>query len=86
MQHKWNKCPVYNKRFAYCQKWHHFASVCMAKKKGEVNLLQESSETEESILKVEEVSSIESCGNRWFATLSFYCELNKHETKLQCQL
>ena len=64
------------------QTWYHFASVRMAKKKGEVNLLQESSESEESILKVEEVSSIESCGNRWFTTLSTY----KHETKLKCQL
>lgn len=85
-QHKRNECPAYNKRCAYCQKWHHFASVCMAEKKGEVNLLRESSESEESILKVEEVSFIESCGNRWFATPSFYCELNKHKTKLKCQL
>ena len=29
-QHKRNECPAYNKRCAYCQKWHHFASVCMA--------------------------------------------------------
>ena len=38
-QHKRNECPAYNKRCGYCQKWHRFASVCMAKKKGEVNLL-----------------------------------------------
>ena len=88
-QHKRNECPAYNKRCAYCQKWHHFASVCMAKKKSEVNLVQEShesSDSEESVLKVEDISSIESCGNRWFATLSFYCEHYKHETKLKCQL
>ena len=50
----------------YCQKWHHFASVCMAKKKGMVNFVQESqdsSDSEESVLKVEDVSSVESCGN-----------------------
>ena len=88
-QHKRNECPAYNKRCAYCQKWHHFASVCMAKNKSEVNLVQEShesSDSEESVLKVEDISSIESCGNRWLATLSFYCEHYKHETKLKCQL
>ena len=35
---------------------------------------------------MEDVSSIEFCGNRWFAMLSFYCEHNKLETKLKCQL
>ena len=88
-QHKRNECPAYNKRCAYCQKWHHFASVCMAKKKSEVNLVQEShesSDSEESVLKVEDISYIESCGYRWYATLSFYCEHYKHETKLKCQL
>ena len=87
--HKRNECPANNKRCAYCQKWHHFASVCMAKEKSEVNLVQEShesSDSEESVLKVEDNSSIKSCGNRWFATLSFYCEHYKHETKLKCQL
>ena len=80
---------VYNKRCAYCQKWHHFASVCMAKKKGAVNFVQESqdcSDSEESVLKVEDVSSVETYGNHWFAMLSFYCEQNKLETKLKCQL
>ena len=41
---------------------------------------------QESILQVEDVSSVESCGNCWFAMLSFYCEQNKLETKLKCQL
>ena len=61
----------------------------MAKKKGVVNCVQESqdsSDSEESILKVEDVSSVESCGNCWFAMLTFYCEQNKLETKLKCQL
>ena len=35
---------------------------------------------------MEDVSSVESCGNRWFAMLSFCCEHNKLETKLKCQL
>ena len=66
-QHKRNESPAYNKRCAYCQKWHYFASVCMAKKKGVVNFVQESqdsSDSEESVLKVKVVSSVESCGNR----------------------
>ena len=61
----------------------------MAKKKGIVNFVQESqdsTDSEESVLKVEDVSSVESCGNRWLAMLSFYCGHNKHETKLKCQL
>ena len=61
----------------------------MAKKKGVVNFVQESqdsSDSEESVLKVEDVSSVESCGNRWFAMFTFYCENNKLETKLKCQL
>ena len=47
-QHKWNDCPAYNKRCAYCQKWHHFASVCMAKKKNAVNIVQESQDSSDS--------------------------------------
>ena len=61
----------------------------MAKKKGVVNCVQESqdsSDSEESILKVEDVSSVESCGNCWFTMFTFYCEQNKLETKLKCQL
>jgi len=88
-QHKRSECPAYKKRCAYCRKWHHFASMCMAKKKRVVNFLQESqnsSDSEKSVLKVENVSSVESCGNRWFAMLSFYCEHNKLETNLKCQL
>ena len=63
--------------------------MCIAKKKGVVKFVQESqrsSDSEESVLKVEDVSSIESCGNRWFPMLSLYCEHNKLETKLKCQL
>ena len=32
-QQKRSECPTYNKHCAYCQKWNHFASVCMARKK-----------------------------------------------------
>ena len=32
-QHKQSECPAYNKCCAYCKKWHHFTSVCMAKKR-----------------------------------------------------
>ena len=84
-QHKRNDCPAYNKRCAYCQKWHHFASVCMAKRKGAVNIVQESqdsSDSEDSVLKVEDILSVESCGYHWFAMLSFYYE----QIKLKCQL
>ena len=41
---------------------------------------------QESVLKAEDVSSVESCGNRWLAMLIFYCEQNKLKTKLKCQL
>ena len=61
----------------------------MAKKKGVVNFVQESqdsSDSEESVLKVEDVSSVECCGNRRFAMLTFYCEHNKLETKFKCEL
>ena len=45
-------------------KWNHPAIVCMSKTKLEVNLLQESresSESEKSFLKVEDISSVVSC-------------------------
>ena len=59
----------------------------MARKKGEVHLPEENGESsEESILKVEETSTVESNGNRWFATLSFYNEEDRRETQLKCQL
>ena len=38
-QHKGNECPANNKHCVYCQKWHHFPSVCVAKKKGVVNFV-----------------------------------------------
>lgn len=38
-------CPVYNQKCNFCQKGHHFASVCMTRKKSEVNLLAENYET-----------------------------------------
>ena len=40
--YKRNERPAYNQKCAYCHKWHHFASVCMAKKKDEVKFLQKS--------------------------------------------
>jgi len=56
------------------------ASTCMASKKGEVHLPEENDESsEESILKVEENSTVESNGNRWFATLSFYNKEDRRE-------
>ena len=42
--------------------------------------------SEESILKIEEISTVESSGSRWFATLSFYNEESKQEVPLKCQL
>ena len=59
-------CPAYNQKCGFCQKWHHFASVrCMTRKKDEVHLLEENcGSSDESILKVEEISTVESSGNR----------------------
>ena len=31
---KRSDCPAYNQQCGYSKKWHHFASVCMAKKRG----------------------------------------------------
>ena len=48
---KRNDCPAYNQKCNFCQRWHHFNSVCTTKKKSEVNLLAENCESsEESIL------------------------------------
>ena len=65
--------------------------MCVWLRKGVVNFIQESqdsseSESEKSALKVEDDSSVESCGNCWFTMFTFYCEQNKLETKLKCQL
>ena len=84
---KRNDCPAYNQKCGFCQKWHHFASVYMAKKRNEVHLLEENCESsEEPILKVEEISTVESNGNRWFATFSFQNVEHRQETQLKCQL
>ena len=59
----------------------------MAKKRGEIHQLEENYESsEESILKIEEISIVESSGSRWFATLSFYSKESKQEVPLKCQL
>ena len=59
----------------------------MAKNRGEIYQLVENYESsEESILKIEEISTMESSGSRWFATLSFYNEESKQEVPLKCQL
>ena len=58
------------------------------KKKDEVKLLKESyekSDSEEPVLKQEDISIMESCDNWLFPKLSFYNQ-NKLETKLKCQL
>ena len=70
---KRSDCPAYNQQCGYCKKYHHFASVCMAKKRGEIHQLEENYESsEESNLKIEEISTVESSGSDWFATHSFY--------------
>ena len=80
-------CLAYNKKCNFCQKWYHFPSVCMSRKKSEVNLLEENYESsEESILKVEEISTVESSGNRWFETLSFHSKQARHQIPIKCQL
>ena len=59
-------------------KWHHFASVCMARKKREVNLLEENCESsEESILQVEEIST---------AALNFHRKQARHHTGVICNV
>ena len=59
----------------------------MVRKKDEVHLLEQNCESsEESILKVKEISTVESSGNRWFATLSVQNEENGEEIQLKCQL
>ena len=58
------------------------------KKKDEVKLLKEThekSDSEEPVLKQENMSTMVSCGNWLFPKLSFYNQ-NKLETKLKCQL
>lgn len=45
----------------------------------------EKSHSEEPVLKQEDISTMESCGNCLFPKLSFYNQ-NKLETKLKCQL
>ena len=58
-------------------KWHHLAIVCMSKTKLEVNLLQESresSESEKSFLKVEDISSVVSCMVTDFSQRSAFLE------------
>lgn len=58
------------------------------KKEDEVKLLKEShekSDSEETVLKQEDISTLESCGNWLFPKLSFSNQ-NKLETKLKCQL
>ena len=83
-------CPAYGKTCNSCQKLNHFSSVCRTKgKKGQVHTVTQDysgSDTDESLLKVEEVSSMGSTGKQWFATLSFADNKQKPQAQLKCQL
>lgn len=87
---KRSDCPAYGKTCNSCQKQHHFASVCQTtRKKSHVHAVTQDyseSDTDESLLKVEKISSVDSAGKQWFVTVSFAGGKHKPGAQLKCQL
>ena len=81
------ECPAFGQTCSNCQKKGHFTSVCYASKK--VHQLEDSpvSSSDESCLRVETVSLVQTKAKQWFADIKFFKSAQENfTTALACQL
>ena len=81
------ECPGFGQTCSNCQKKGHFTSVCYASKK--VHQLEDSpvSSSDESCLRVETVSLVQTKAKQWFADIKFFKSAQENfTTALVCQL
>ena len=92
-KHKLDDCPAKGKECKACKKLNHFASVCLSKQnRPRVNALTQecddetSADSDDSLLKIEELASVNAKGKQLFTDLEFMDDQNSYTTKLNCQL
>ena len=80
-QAKWHSkptdCPAFGQQCRICKKMNHFSKVCLSRKdsRGTVHFAEEAKvddyDSEESILKVEEISAIKGQGKQMTSSITF---------------
>lgn len=92
-KHKLEDCPARGKECRNCKKLNHFASVCLSKQRDahvKAVTTQEcdtdESDTDDSLFKIEELSSVNAKGKQLFTELEFVDDHNCYTAKLNCQL
>lgn len=81
------ECPAFGQTCSKCQKKGHFVSVCISSKK--VHQLEDSNESssDESCLRVETVSLVQTKSRQWLADITFFSSAQEDfSTTLTCQL
>ena len=87
---KQTDCPAYGQQCRICKKMNHFAKVCQTKKE-KVHVAEEAEaeeygyESEESLLKIEEITAIKGSGKQLTASITFLIE-EMYKEQLVCQL
>ena len=85
-QAKWHSkptdCPAYGQQCRICKKMNHFSKECLSRK-DEAKV--EDYDSEESILKIEEISSIKGHGKQMTSSITFLVD-GDEELPLVCQL
>jgi len=83
---KQTDCPAFGQQCRSCKKMNHFAKVCMASKE-KVHVAEEADgyDSEESLLKVEEITAITGSGKQLTSSITFIVE-EEYQEQLVCQL
>ena len=89
--HKLEECEAKGSQCRKCKKFNHWSSQCFSKPENvhaveEFDGQIERSDSEESLLKVEEISTVLSRGKRLFTCLNFMDSTDMYATELECQL
>ena len=83
---KQTECPAYGHQCRNCKRMNHFAKVCQAgKEKVHVAEVAEGYESEESLLKIEEITAINGSGKQLTSSITFVIE-EQYKEQLVCQL
>jgi len=83
---KQTECPAYGQQCRNCKRMNHFAKVCQAgKEKVHVAEVAEGFESEESLLKIEEITAINGSGKQLTSSITFVIE-EQYKEQLVCQL
>ena len=100
-QHKLEECKAYGQTCLVCKKANHFASVCRSRTKSsgkftnqnvrhvqfkEDTVEEDTSDSDDPLFKIEEVSHVKSQGRQFNTTLIFSDQDKQYHSQLTCQL